>query len=52
MEAMHFRRWLNIKVYLKKDEFWTEKKKTDGGYSNAEILPGMGCHDPQHESAN
>jgi hypothetical protein len=28
MEAMHFRRWLDIK----QNEFWTEKKKTDKGY--------------------
>ncbi len=32
MEAMHFRRWLDIKAYLKQNEFWTEKKKTDKGY--------------------
>ncbi len=32
MEAMHFRRWLNIKAYLKQNEFWTVKKKTDKGY--------------------
>ncbi len=29
---MHFRRWINIKVCLKQNEFWTEKKKTDEGY--------------------
>jgi hypothetical protein len=32
MEAMHFRRWLDIKACLKQNEFWTEKKKTDEGY--------------------
>ncbi len=32
MEAMHFRRWLDIKKCLKQDEFWTEKKKTEEGY--------------------
>ncbi len=32
MEAMHFRRWIDIKAYLKQNEFWTEKKKTDEGY--------------------
>jgi hypothetical protein len=29
VEAMHFRRWLDIKVCLKQNEFWTEKKKAD-----------------------
>jgi hypothetical protein len=33
MEAIHFRRWLDIKVCLKQNEFWTEKKKTDKGYN-------------------
>ncbi len=28
---MHFRRWLDIKVCLKQNEFWIEKKKTDEG---------------------
>jgi hypothetical protein len=37
MEAMHFRRWLDIKACLKQNEFWTEKKKTDKGYD---------CHRP------
>ncbi len=32
MEAMHFRRWLDIKVCLKQSAFWEEKKKTDEGY--------------------
>jgi hypothetical protein len=32
MEAMHFRRWLNIKACLKQIKFWTEKKKTEEGY--------------------
>jgi hypothetical protein len=32
MEAMHFRRWLNIKACLKQNEIWTEKKKKDKGY--------------------
>ncbi len=32
MEAMHFRRWLNIKACLKQNKFWTEKKKTEEGY--------------------
>jgi hypothetical protein len=32
MEAMHFRRWLNIKACLKQNEFWAERKKTDEGY--------------------
>jgi hypothetical protein len=32
MEAMHCRRWLDIKACLKQNEFWTEKKKTDEGY--------------------
>jgi hypothetical protein len=32
MEAMHFRRWLNIKACLKQNEFLTVKKKTDEGY--------------------
>ncbi len=49
MEAMHFRRWLDIKACLKQNEFWTEKKKTD---EDTEIPPGMRCHDPQHESTN
>ncbi len=31
-EAMHFRCWLDIKEYLKQNEFWNEKKKTDKGY--------------------
>jgi hypothetical protein len=31
MEAMHFRRWLDIIACLKQNEFWTEKKKTDKG---------------------
>ncbi len=29
--AMHFRRWLDIKACLKKNEFWTEKKRIDKG---------------------
>jgi hypothetical protein len=32
MEAMHFRRWINIKACLKQNEFWTEKKRIDKGY--------------------
>jgi hypothetical protein len=32
MEAMHFRRWLDIKVCLKQNEFWIKKKKTEEGY--------------------
>jgi hypothetical protein len=32
MEAMHFRRWLDIKACLKQNEFWTGKKKIDEGY--------------------
>ncbi len=32
MEAIHFRRWLNIKACLKQNEFRPEKKKTDKGY--------------------
>jgi hypothetical protein len=32
MEAMHFRRWLDIKACLKQNAFWEEKKKTDEGY--------------------
>jgi hypothetical protein len=32
VESMHFRRWLNIKVCLKQNACWTEKKKTDKGY--------------------
>jgi hypothetical protein len=31
MEAMHFRRWLDIKACLKQNAFWEEKKKTDEG---------------------
>jgi hypothetical protein len=37
MEAMDFRRWLDIKVCLKQNEFWTEKKKTDEGYVPTQI---------------
>ncbi len=36
MEAMHFRRWLDIKACLKKNEFFTEKKRTDEGYDPAQ----------------
>ncbi len=32
IKAMHFRRWLNIKACQKKNEFWTEQRKTDEGY--------------------
>ncbi len=32
MEAMHFRRWLDIKACLKQNALWKEKKKTDEGY--------------------
>jgi hypothetical protein len=32
MEAMHFRRWFDIKACLKQNKFWTEKKKTNEGY--------------------
>ena len=32
MEAMHFRRWLDIKACLKQNAFYEEKKKTDEGY--------------------
>ncbi len=37
MEAMHFRRWLDIKAGRKQNEFWTEKKKTDEGYDPAQM---------------
>ncbi len=33
MEAINFRRWLDIKACLKQNEFWTEKKSTDEGYA-------------------
>ncbi len=36
MEAMHFRRWLDIKACLKQNEFWTEKKRPDEGYDPAQ----------------
>ncbi len=29
MEAMHFRKWLDIEACLKQNAFWEEKKKTD-----------------------
>ncbi len=32
MEAMHFRRWIDIEACLKQNEFWTEKKRTDEVY--------------------
>ncbi len=32
MEAMHFRRWLDIKACLKQNAFGDEEKKTDKGY--------------------
>jgi hypothetical protein len=32
MEAMHFRRWLDIEACLKQNEFLTEKKKTEEGF--------------------
>ncbi len=32
MEAMHFRRWLDIKACLKQNEFLAEKNRTDKGY--------------------
>ena len=32
MEAMHFRRWLDIKACLNQNCFWEEKNKTDKGY--------------------
>ncbi len=32
MEAMHFRRWLDIKACLKQNAFWEKRKKTDEGY--------------------
>jgi hypothetical protein len=32
MEAMHFRRWIDIKACIKQNEIWTEKKKADEGY--------------------
>jgi hypothetical protein len=35
MEAMHFRRWLDIKACLKQNEFRTEKKRTDKGYDSS-----------------
>ncbi len=31
-EAMHFRRWLNIKACLKLNAYFTEKKQGDNGY--------------------
>jgi hypothetical protein len=39
MEAMHFRRWLDIKACLKQNEFWTEKKKTNEGYDPTQKYP-------------
>ncbi len=36
MKLMYFRRWLNIKVCLKQNEFWTEKKRTDEGYDTTQ----------------
>ncbi len=35
MEAMHFRRWLDIKACLKQNKLFTEKKRTDKGYDPA-----------------
>ena len=32
MEAMHFRRWQDIKACLKQNEFWTEKTRGVEGY--------------------
>jgi hypothetical protein len=32
MEVMHFRRWIDIRAFLKQNEFWTEKKRTDEGH--------------------
>jgi hypothetical protein len=32
MEAIHFRRWLDIKACLKQNHFGEEKRKTDEGY--------------------
>ncbi len=31
-EAMHYRRWIDIKACLKQKEFWTEKKRGEEGY--------------------
>ena len=31
-EAMHYRRWIDIKACLKQNEFWTEKKRGEEGY--------------------
>jgi len=31
-EAMHYRRWIVIKAYLKQNEFWTEKTRGVEGY--------------------
>ncbi len=31
-EVMHFKHWLDIQGFLKQNEFWTKKKKTDKGY--------------------
>jgi hypothetical protein len=31
-EAMHFRRWLDIKGCLKQNEHFTEKKRGEEGY--------------------
>ncbi len=36
MEAMHFRRWLDIKACLKQNALWDEKKKTDEGYDRTQ----------------
>ncbi len=39
MEAMHFRRWLNIKTCLKQNVFWSEKNRTDKGYDLTQKYP-------------
>jgi hypothetical protein len=31
-EAMHYRRWIDIKACLKQNELWTEKKRGEEGY--------------------
>ena len=51
-EAMHFRRWLNIKGCLKQNEYFTEKKRGEEGYDPTEKYRLMWDVMTQYESAH
>jgi hypothetical protein len=47
-EVMHFRRWLDIKVCLKQNGYFKQKRQT-GLRPHPEVSASVGCNDSHHE---